>query len=218
MSRSTTRTEKTEIVLLPTHKKLATHEIAVHQALGQNIAQLLGARFCGLYDSAVHKGPGVYFIPSDTLIGREENSALGIQSVDDFFGGMIDLPFMATKAISHPLLANPTAQPEHWPEVFFKRVQDAVLEGFTIFNSADAQRAGSLLLMHGAVRLKPVLATAGRGQIVVTNESELAVAIAEQDLEEVAVWGLVLEENLQDVVTYSVGQVQVGGITASYYG
>jgi hypothetical protein len=131
---------------------------------------------------------------------------------------MIDLPFMATKAISHPLLANPTAQPERWPEGFFKRAQDAVLEGFTIFNGADARRAGSLLLVHGAVRLKPVLATAGRGQIVVTNESELAEAIAEQDLEEVAVWGLVLEENLQDVVTYSVGQVQVGGITASYYG
>jgi hypothetical protein len=53
---------------------------------------------------------------------------------------------------------------------------------------------------------------------VVTNDSELAAAIAEQDVEEVAVWGLVLEENLQDVVTYSVGQVQVGGITASYYG
>ncbi|MDB6047983.1 MAG: biotin carboxylase [Pseudomonas sp.] len=218
MSRSNKRIEKTDVVLLSTHKKLAAHELAIHQALGENIAGLLGASFCGMYDSAVHKGAGVYFIPSDTLIGRENNSALGIESNDDFFGGMIDLPFMATKAISHPLLTNPTAQPERWPELFFRRTEDAVLEGFTVFNSVDALRAGGLLLLHGAVRIKPVLATAGRGQIVVTSEAQLAAAIDEQDMKEVALWGLTLEENLQDVVTYSVGQVQVAGITASYYG
>lgn len=218
MTRLNKRSEKTDVVLVPTHKILAVHEVAVQQALGQNIAQLLDAQFSGQYDSNVHQGSGVYFIPSDTLIGQNNSRALGIESNADFFGGVVDVPFMATKAISHPLLLNPTAQPDRWPELFFKRAEDAVLEGFTVFNGEDAQRAGNLLLMHGSVRIKPVLATAGRGQIVVTGEDQLTAAIAEQDLEEVATWGLVLEENLQDVVTYSVGQVQVAGITASYFG
>jgi len=218
MSRSRTSTKKAEVVLVSTHKKLATHEAVVHQALGEKIARLLGARFSGQYDSALHKGPGLYFIPSDTLIGQEQSQALGIQSVDDFFGGRIDCPFMATKAISHPLLDDATAQPKGWSEQFFRRADDSVLEGFTVFNQADAQRAGALLLVHGPVRIKPVLATAGRGQVVVTRKEELADVIAAQDLEEVATWGLVLEEDLQDVVTYSVGQVQVAGMIASYYG
>lgn len=218
MSRSGTSIEKAEVVLLSTHKNLAIHEVVVHQALAGKIAHLLGARFSGLYDSAVHKGAQLYFIPSDTLFGRAQNRALGIQSVDDFFGGMIDQPFMATKAISHPLVENPTAQPPGWSEQFCRQAGDAVLEGFTAFNQGDAQRAGRLLLVHGPVRIKPVLATAGRGQKVVTSESQLAEVIAALDLEEVATWGLVLEEDLQDVVTYSVGQVQVAGMTASYYG
>ncbi|WP_122827541.1 DUF3182 family protein, partial [Pseudomonas viridiflava] len=66
--------------------------------------------------------------------------------------------------------------------------------------------------------LKPVLATAGRGQVVVTTEAELAEAITRQDLHEIQDYGLVLEENLTEVITFSVGQVQVAGLTASYYG
>jgi hypothetical protein len=34
----------------------------------------------------------------------------------------------------------------------------------------------------------------------------------------VSTWGLVLEENLQQVVTYSVGQVRIAGMVASYHG
>lgn len=218
MNRSRTSTEKTEVVLLPTHKKLATHEVVAHQALAENIAGLLGARFSGVYDSKLHQGSGLYFIPSDTLFGRERHRALGIETVDDFFGGMIDQPFMGTKAISHPLLENATAWPDGWSEPFCQRAGEAVLEGFTVFNQADALRAGNLMLVHGPVRIKPVLATAGRGQIVVTRESQLVEAIAAQDLDEVATCGLVIEEDLQDVVTYSVGQVEVAAMTASYYG
>ncbi|MDB6141544.1 MAG: biotin carboxylase [Pseudomonas sp.] len=218
MSRSRTSTEKSEVVLLSTHKKLATHEVVSHQAIAESIATLLGARFSGMYDSAVHKEGGLYFIPSDTLFGREQQRALGIESVDDFLGGIVDQPFMATKAISHPLLDHATAQPDGWSEQFCQRAGTAVLEGFTVFNQADALRAGNLLLVHGPVRIKPVLATAGRGQIVATSESELSDAIALQDPDDVATWGLTIEEDLQDVVTYSVGQILVGGMIASYYG
>lgn len=218
MSGSDTSTAKSQVVLLSTHKKLATHEVAVHSALGEKIARLLGAKFSGLYDPALHKGPGVYFIPSDTLIGKQQNEALNIRSVRDFFGGLIQHPFMATKAISHPRLADETAKPEGWSDQFFKDAADSVLHGFTVFNIDDAHRAGRRLLADGPVRVKPVLATAGRGQIVVTTETELDEAIEAQDSDEIQEWGLVLEEDLHDVITYSVGQIQVAGIVVSYHG
>jgi Protein of unknown function (DUF3182) len=216
--RSSASTGKSEVVLLSTHKKLATHEIVAHQAIAEDIATLLGARFGGMYDATLHTGAGLYFIPSDTLFGRAQHRALGIESVGDFLGGVVDQPFMATKAISHPLLDHATAQPEGWSEQFCQRAGEAVLEGFTVFNQADALRAGNLLLVHGPVRIKPVLATAGRGQIVATRESELTEAIALQNPDDVATWGLVVEEDLQDVVTYSVGQILIAGMIASYYG
>jgi hypothetical protein len=93
-----------------------------------------------------------------------------------------------------------------------------VLSGYTVFNQQDADRAGRLILANGPVRIKPVLATAGRGQIVAHDQAELDQAIAQQDMAEVETWGLVLEEDLTDVVTLSVGQVNVAGITASYHG
>lgn len=218
MSGSGTSTQKAAVVLLPTHKKLATHEVVVHQKLAEKIATLLGCEFLGLYDPAIHKDQGLYFVPSDTLIGKQENSALNIDSADDLFGGLIAEPFMATKAISHPLLDGATAQPEGWSRQFHEDAADSVLAGFTVFNEADALRAGELILANGSARIKPVLATAGRGQIVAHDEAELRAAIAQQDMAEVATWGLVIEEDLSEVITLSVGQIQVAGITASYHG
>lgn len=218
MSGSRTGTTKAEVVLLATHKQLAPHEVVVHQVLARQIARLLGAVFVGLHDSTVHKGPGLYFIPSDTLIGADMSDALDIRSVDDLFGGLASEPFMATKAISHPLPENSSTRPSGWSDEFHRQAGAAVLTGFTTFDLNDALEAGTQLLANGPVRIKPVLATAGRGQIVARSEEELANAIAEQDSDEVRHWGLVVEENLQDVVTYSVGQVQVAGMTASYHG
>jgi len=216
--RESRSTAKSEVVLLATHKRLATHETVVQQALAERIAKLLGATFVGAYDPALHQGHSLYYIPSDTLIGKQAGDALNICSVDDFFGGLIDYPFMATKAISHPLLSDATARPEGWSDRFFEDAADAVLNGYSVFNAADAKRAGLLLLKQGPVRVKPVLATAGRGQVVVSSEAELDEALAQQDMAEVEEWGLVLEEDLHEVITYSVGQIQVAGITLSYHG
>jgi len=218
MSGSRTSTKKAAVVLLSTHKKLATHEIVVHQALAEKIAGLLGTQFEGLYDEAIHTQSSLYYVPSDTLIGKQENSALHIEDANDLFGGLIAQPFMATKAISHPLIPNATAKPPGWSEQFDEQTTDAVLSGYTVFNQQDADRAGRLILANGPVRIKPVLATAGRGQIVAHDQAELDQAIAQQDMAEVETWGLVLEEDLTDVVTLSVGQVNVAGITASYHG
>jgi hypothetical protein len=94
-----------------------------------------------------------------------------------------------------------------------------VLAGFSAFSQHDALRAGSLLLEEGAVRVKAPCATGGHGQAVVRDAEALARCLAELNADDIALHGLVLEENLRDpVVTLSVGQVLLGDMVASYHG
>jgi Protein of unknown function (DUF3182) len=97
-------------------------------------------------------------------------------------------------------------------------VRAAVLAGYTAFRPKDAREAGARLLRRGAVRIKPVRETGGRGQVVVSNAAALEAALGGLDAAELPRHGLVLEENLDHVVTHSVGQVRVAGLVASYYG
>src|SRR5690606_10287362 len=94
----------------------------------------------------------------------------------------------------------------------------SVLAGITVFTLKDGHEAGERLLRQGPVRIKPVRARAGRGQQVVSDPVELRQALEAQDVKEITRYGLVLEENLDDVHTFSVGQVKIGNITASYVG
>lgn len=93
-----------------------------------------------------------------------------------------------------------------------------MLEGFSVFSPEDARRAGQRLLERGPLRAKPVRAKAGRGQQVIRQLAELDALVAQLPTDELATWGLVLEEQLEDVATYSVGQVEVNGLLASYHG
>lgn len=206
------------VFLLPTHKKLALHELKVHEALAKKIAALLGTHFLGSYDLRYPARGWFYFVPSDTLIGDEPARMLEIASEDHFFGGWVQEPFMATKAITHPLVKADAQAPRGWSTKFSQKTGDAILNGRTAFNLNDTQRAGTILLANGAVRIKPVRACAGRGQQVVTNREELASVIANIDEEEIATWGVVLEEDLAQVNTYSVGQATVANTTISYVG
>jgi hypothetical protein len=207
------------VLLLPDRAGVSRHERAVHQVLGRKIAALLGTRFLGEHDPARHAVEAhYYFVPSETLVGRQRCAELGIRGPQDFFGGMVDQPFMATKAISHPLPERPSRVPQGWSTDFSEQVAGAILGGCSVFDLADAQRAGESLLAHGPIRVKPVRGKAGRGQEVIRDAQTLSACLAEQDAAEVATWGLVLEENLREVVTFSIGQVQVAGLTASYYG
>jgi hypothetical protein len=97
-------------------------------------------------------------------------------------------------------------------------VHDFVLFGFSVFTYEDARRAGARLLEKGPMRTKPVLATAGQGQVVISNATELEVALQAVAATELSRDGLVLEENLSDVTTYSIGQVSVADLMAAYWG
>ncbi|BBD02835.1 hypothetical protein YGS_C2P0849 [Sphingobium sp. YG1] len=74
------------------------------------------------------------------------------------------------------------------------------------------------MLGRTAIRLKEVEATAGLGQFVATSVKELDEAMAQLDEPAISKHGVVIEENLDDVVTYSVGTTRLFGEAISYWG
>ena len=196
----------------------SVHERATRAAFAARIAALKGLDYRGEHDPAAAYDRPLYFVPSDTIADTQEAQALGITGPHDLFGGVVPHPFVLTKAITHPLVHAHAARPAGWSDDFASHVAGAVLTGFTAFSREDARAAGCALLRLGAVRVKPVRATGGRGQQVVTDATELMRCLEPMPDAELAEHGIVLEENLVDPVTFSIGQVVVGGLTVTYHG
>ncbi|MCX2891865.1 DUF3182 family protein [Pseudomonas sp. DCB_BI] len=209
-------TPKTAVVLLDTREHTPEHEHAVHLKIAQGLGRLLGCPH-KLPEQPPNAADDYYYLPTETLTDPKRAAILGIRSEQDLFGGMVSQPYMATKAISHPLPAGATFPPG-WTDGFALQACDALLRGYTVFSKNDARNAAQLLLRDGPLRIKPVLACAGRGQQVITVADELEPLLARMDDQQLALWGLVLEEDLSDVQTFSVGQVRVAGLTCSYHG
>ncbi|GAA4348724.1 DUF3182 family protein [Variovorax defluvii] len=211
--------EGTVVALTADHHAYASeHERATRAQIAWRLARLKKSRFQGEYDSGRSYATPVYFVPSDTLVGSTWAGALGIQSQHALFGGVVPHPFVLTKTITHPLVDPAAAAPDGWCHAFAGQVAHAALAGYSAFAADDARRAGLRLLARGPVRVKPARATGGRGQQVVCDRQALEDCLAAMDTAEIAAHGLVLEENLQEPVTCSVGQVHVGNAVASYYG
>lgn len=205
------------VALVPRAKTHASeHERCTLRLFVRRLAALKGWDDGGNFDPVRAAGP-LYFVPSCTLT-REEADALGIRGPDGLFGGVVPESFVATKAISHPLVSADAAAPAGWNNGFAERVGDAVLEGYSVFSREDAQVAGERLLARGPLRAKPVRATGGRDQQVVRDARALRALIDSLDLDELREHGLVLEEDMEDVTTFSVGLVQVDDLVASYHG
>ncbi|EIK53124.1 biotin carboxylase [Stutzerimonas stutzeri TS44] len=194
------------------------HERHVHAALAERLAGVLGLSYGGEYDPARRHAARPYLVPSGTVIGQREALELGLAAEDDLFGGVVPQAFVETKAITHPLVRPDAAAPLGWSRDFGARVRDSVLSGYSVFSLADAHDAGRRLLHEGALRIKPVRATGGRGQQRIDDLEALEQALAALDEQELTEFGLVLEGHLEQVTTFSVGQVRVGGQLASYYG
>src|SRR3712207_3874815 len=150
-----------------------THERISRAEVAKRLAVLMGFDYAGEYDRSTCYPGKVYFVPSNTLVGIDQAAQLGITGERDLFGGVVPYPFVATKAITHPLIEPDVVAPEGWSDTFPRQVQSAVLEGYSVFTADQAQVAAKRLLEIGPTRLKPVHATAGRGQKVIRSMAEL---------------------------------------------
>jgi len=196
---------------------LLAHEKVTLEAVAEAVAQIKHYEFAGWYDVAKRHSDDVYFVPDDTLM-PDEVAFLGIRSPNDFFGGMVSHAFVKTKAITHQLVSRDADRPSGWSSLFAEKVRDVVLPGYTAFSARDARAAAKRLASHGPIRLKRSLACGSRGQIVVATADELDASLADFPSDELTTAGLVLESNLREVVTLSVGQIAIGDRMISYHG
>src|SRR5205823_6127123 len=157
--------------------------------IGRTLAALKGWDFAGEYDPSRCYPGRTYLVPGDTLVGVEAACELGVRTEDDLFGGVVPFPFVATKAIAHPLVEPSAPAPVGWSHGFAQRVRDVVLPGFTAFTPDDARHAGAYLLQFGPVRLKPARGSGWRGQRVVTGSAELEAALTAIDAGELTIYG-----------------------------
>jgi len=197
---------------------MAEHDLSTKAAVAQSISRLLGLDYAGPFDPGkVLPGP-LYVVPSHTMTDAALVQRLGIRGVSDFFGGVVPYPFVGTKAITHPLIHAEAAAPGGWVFAHAASLGDMVLPGFTAFSLADAQEAGNRLLARGAVRIKQPGGVGGAGQFVAEDRAALRAHLASVDEATLQREGLVLEANLSEVQTLSIGRVQVGEWIASYFG
>jgi hypothetical protein len=198
----------------------AEHERATHLHIAGRLAQIMRWPFGGEWvESAADPREPTYFVPHQTL-SLDVASGCGIGGADDLFGGVVPHAHVGTKIITHGLVSPGAAAPAGWSEAFPAAVADVVLDGCSVFDRVDLERAARALLRQGAVRAKRPEGIGGLGQQVIASERELAVlldTLAGGD-DRLAREGIVLEQDLAEVSTLSVGNLRVGGIDVSYYG
>ena len=190
------------------------HDTSARTEIVRRIARLCGGEVASAEGTP---RPGQFLVPDDTML-MSAAAALGIRQENQLYGGVVPERFVATKIISHGLPFADARAPAGWAHDLAANLGDAVLRGFSVFAQADAQAAGRLLLEHGPIRLKDVQATSGRGQTVVRDIAQLDEAILALETHELRTSGLVIEENLEDVRTYSVGLVRLFGHSVAYWG
>src|SRR5438045_2942312 len=84
--------------------------------------------------------------------------------------------------------------------------------------TAVARAAAGRLMAMGPVRAKPPLATGGRAQRVLTAVAQMDALLERLEPDRLASYGLVLEPDLHQLRTLSIGQITVDSLTTTYYG
>ncbi|MCK8666970.1 DUF3182 family protein [Pseudomonas azerbaijanoccidens] len=206
------------VVAHSVHADAPQHEVETNRALARWLAQILGLKFGGSYDPHEHGGRDLYLLPTQTLVGAAAARQLGVKGPEDLWGGYVEHDFICTKAITHGLLSYQAHAPQGWAPLFSERVRSVVLDGLSVFSFEDARPAAEHLLYAGPIRLKPIHACAGRGQEVIKSLDQFDEILARPEAKDLFSEGVVLEQDLDKVVTHSVGQSFIGNKVLSYCG
>ncbi len=193
------------------------HERATHSWLCEEVARLLGVACAHDASSGSIAQANSYHVPDDTLT-REQARALGMHDASDLLGGIVPHAFLATKVISHPLVDEDSARIDGWSQPLAQALIPATLPGYSVFSAVDAQRAYAALRGRGRLRFKLPTGIGGKGQWLIDDEPMLLQRLRELSTDYLATHGAVLELNLHEVVTHSVGELCCAGVQICYYG
>ena len=206
------------VVAHSVHADAPLHEVETNRALARWLAQILGLKYGGSYDPVLHNGRDLYLLPTQTLVGAAAARQLGVKGPEDLWGGYVEHDFICTKAISHGLRNKNARAPQGWSPLFCERVRSVVLDGLSVFSMDDARPAAEHLLYTGPIRIKPIHACAGRGQEVIESLDQFDAILARPEAKALFTEGVVLEQDLDHVITHSVGQSFIGDTVLSYCG
>ena len=193
------------------------HESVSRAAMARRIAKLKHYEFSEDYQPERYHGLHVYYVPDETLTVKQARE-LDIRSEDDLFGGVVPQRFVGNKTVTHRLVHPGAVAPDGWPHALAERLNGAVLSGFAAFTAADARQAVVRMLDLGPARVKPAWGVGGNGQATITDVAEFDAFVATLDAADLASHGTVVEQHLDEVVTYSVGQAYISGLGISYFG
>ncbi|GCE51167.1 uncharacterized protein DUF3182 [Thermosporothrix hazakensis] len=209
-------------VTVPTPRRARSHHHVIkrNESYIQRLVEAYQWTYGGEYQGEHTAAEPPFFFPHDILLMSLKTAAdMGIRSSDDFYGGLVPEPFLATKVIMHPLVSAHAQRPRGWSDQFAESRREAVPVGFAAFSKEDAREAGRLLLAEaGAVRAKDPTRASGRGQTVIRSLAELEALLARLDDEKLACNGYIFERNLLQARTLCVGMSRINGDIISYYG
>jgi hypothetical protein len=194
------------------------HEVQTNKALARWLAQILGFKFGGSYAAEKHHGRDLYLLPTQTIVGRASAHQLGIQGPEDLWGGFVE----------HRLYLHQSHQP--WPaQSSGPRAARLVAIVFRAGAQCGARWPQRVCAGRCATsRRTPVVqrpdtheagsCCACRGQEVIKSLDAFDQILARPDIAKQFSEGVVLEQDLSDVVTHSVGQSFIGDKVLSYCG
>ncbi len=189
------------------------HTVASAEALATRLSALTGRQLLPTRQDFDEDGE-TFFVPTFALAREDGNPDM---TVDRFYGGIVHRGFMATKLVTHPHWHDHDDLPEGWTGQFAACLQDCVLPGFSVFSHRHALEAASALLKKHKIRFKNPYASGGEDQSVIDTVRSLDSFLAEVSEVDIAN-GLVLEEDVDNSTTYSVGQIQLENHVGTYLG
>ncbi|ASM99689.1 DUF3182 family protein [Xanthomonas citri] len=192
------------------------HERATHAWVCGEIARLLGVRNAGVAGHGVVEA-GTFHVPDDTLTTAQARG-LGIQGAGDLLGGIVPHAFLATKVIGHPLICADAASTAGWDQALAISLIPATLPGYTAFSRPDALHAFEALSGGGDVRLKLPTGVGGNDQWRIADAWQLMQMLDSLPDTYLGTHGGVLERNILQPMTHSVGELCLAGVQIAYYG
>ncbi|MET0550872.1 MAG: DUF3182 family protein [Xanthomonas sp.] len=190
------------------------HEAATHGWVVAEVARLMGLP---LHQEGCAAGTCAFCVPDETLTVAQATQ-IGVHAAADLLGGVVPHAFVATKAISHPLVDGDAQVPEGWQPELGAALASATLPGYTAFSAADARRAYARLCEGGQVRLKLPHGVGGLGQVLLGDAQTLEAALATLSAQALHRHGVVLERHVHQPTTFSVGETHCAGVTIAYCG